>query len=365
MRRVPWWEPRLGEAPKALVASVVDSRFVNDGEVTAEFERRIARLLGCRHVVAVTSGTCALFAALKALDVGPGDEVVVPDATFIATANAVAMTGATAVLADIDAATLTLSPDAFARAITPRTKAVIPVHVSGRAADMDSILRIAGERGIEVVEDAAEAFMSKRGGRHLGTIGRMGCFSFSPLKVITTGQGGAVVTDDDGLHDRLRELKDQGRLVRSTGVDAVIPRVGYNFKLTNLQAALGLGQLDDLDWRMQQMRRLYRGYVKGLKGLNGVTFPGFRIEDGELPLWTDVLAERRDELDAFLAGRGIDCRRFWYPLHTQPYYRAADSGFPNATRAMAKALWLPAAFGLGDDDVAYVCESIRAFYGGA
>jgi perosamine synthetase len=242
---------------------------------------------------------------------------------------------------------------------------VIPVHVSGRAADMRSIMRIADERGIAVVEDAAEAFMSKANNRFLGTIGKLGCFSFSPLKVITTGQGGLVVTDDAALHARLREIKDQGRRVRSTGVDMTIAAVGYNFKLTNMQAALGLGQLDSLEWRLTQMRRLYRGYAKGLAGINQIALPGFKVEEGELPLWTDALAERRDALDGFLKRRGIDCRTFWRPIHTQPAYRASDSNFPHAVASMEKAIWLPAAFSLTDSDVARVCESIAEFYDGA
>jgi len=363
VKNIPWWEPEINDPEKRLVAKVLDSNFVNDGEVTTEFEDRIAKRIGCGYAVAVTSGTCAIYCALVALDIGPGDEVIVPDATFIATVNAVIMSGATPVLADIDPVALTLSPAAIVAAITPRTRAVMPVHVSGRAADMDAIVAIAEKHGIEVIEDAAEAFMSKVGGKYLGTIGRLGCFSFSPLKIITTGQGGLVVTDDERLHRRLREIKDQGRPVRSSGVDYDIPGIGYNFKLTNLQAAVGLGQLECLDWRMEQVRRVYRGYEQGLEGIDGITLPGFRIDEGELPLWTDVLAERRDELNEFLQARGMDCRKYWKPIHTQPCYAAADDRFPDTLDAMSRALWLPSSFNLTDDDVAAVSNAIREFYG--
>src|SRR6185295_1496107 len=158
-------------------------------DVTTEFERRMAAAFGSRHAVAVTSGTAALFLSLAGLGVGHGDEVIVPDVTFIATANAVTMTGATTVLVDVDPDTLTIDPDACARAITPRTKAVMPVHVSGRAAPIERIVEIAAARGIAVVEDAAEALRSRHRGRCLGTFGDAGCFSFSPNKTITTGQG--------------------------------------------------------------------------------------------------------------------------------------------------------------------------------
>ncbi len=364
IKTIPWWDPVIGDTEYRRVADVLASNFINDGRTTTEFENRIASLLGCKHAVAVTNGTSALFAAMAALGIGPGDEVIIPDATFIATANAVCMAGAMPVLADIEPLSMTLCPAAFERAITPRTKAVIPVHVSGRAADLESIVQIADSHGIALIEDAAEAFMSKVGGRYLGTAGMMGCFSFSPLKLITTGQGGMVVTDDEALHGRLRQIKDQGRPAHSSGTDDIIPSVGYNFKLTNLQAAVGLGQLETLDWRMERLARNYRFFDERLAEIDGIVIPGFRVDEGELPLWTDVLAERRDELADFLKARGIDCRRFWIPIHTQPSFRAGDKAFPNTIAAMPKALWLPAAFNLTDSELDYVCFHIRAFYEG-
>lgn len=225
-RAVPWWRPQVGPLEYGLVRDVLDSNFLNDGDVTTRFERDIARLVGARHAVGVTSGTTAISLALTALGVGPGDEVVVPDMTFIATANAVTLAGATPVLVDVDPRTLTMSPEALARAITGRTRAIVPVHVSGRSADMDAIGAIALDHGLAVVEDAAEALMSARGGRMLGTIGAAGCLSFSPNKTITTGQGGMVLTNDDAVHARLRELKDQGRPVRGTGETTCTRRWG-------------------------------------------------------------------------------------------------------------------------------------------
>ena len=282
--------------------------------------------------------------------------------TFIASANAVSMTGAVPVLVDVDPVRLTMSPDALMAAVTPRTKAIMPVHVSGRAADMVEIVRIAREHGLFVVEDAAEAFMSRTDGRYLGTIGDLGCFSFSPLKLITTGQGGMVVTDDAALHQRLRELKDQGRPRRSSGVDTVIPAVGYNFKLTNLQAALGIGQLGTIEWRVEHMGRVYRAYAEGLSGQNGITLPGFRVDDGEIPIWVDALVEDREDLNAFLKERHIDCRPFWNPIHTRPSYEASALRFPHASGSLPRAIWLPSAFVLTEGDIGRVCDAIRAFY---
>lgn len=364
LKTIPWWEPEIGEAERDLVVQVLASNFVNDGDVTTRFERRVVELLGCRYAVGVTNCTSAIFLALVAAGVGPGDEVIVPDATFIATANAVSMAGAKAVLVDIEPETLTMSAAAFADAITPRTKAVVPVHVSGRGADLDAIMAIAAANGVTVVEDAAEAFLSRRNGRALGTFGAMGCLSFSPMKLITTGQGGMVITDDDALHLRLRQLKDQGRSVRGTGGDDPHPIVGYNFKLTNLQAALGLGQLETLDRRMDHVRRMYSAYKGGLEGLNAVRVLPCDTEGGALPLWVDVIVERCAELVPFLRERGIDCRPFWHPIHTQPCYRLPDERFPVATEMLPKAVWLPSAFSVSEADVARVCETIREFLAG-
>jgi perosamine synthetase len=363
VKNLSWWVPQVGQYEHDLIADVLKSNYLNEGEVTARFEQSLAQLIGCKHVVAVTSGTSAIFLALAALGIGVGDEVIVPDVTFIATANAVTMAGARPILVDVDPLTLTMDPQAFLRAITPRTKAVVPVHVSGRGADLVSINEIAQRHQLYVVEDAAEAFMSKLDGKCLGTFGIAGCLSFSPNKTITTGQGGAVLTDDDHLARRLRELKDQGRAVRGTGGDDLHPSIGYNFKFTNVQAAIGLGQLHYLESRLERMKEIYRTYVKRLSSVEGLSLPGFQLQRGESPQWTDAFVDRREELDRFLAQNGIQCRRFWFPVHTQPPYRLADDDFPNSTSASRKALWLPSAFTLSEEDVDTVCQHIQHFLG--
>lgn len=362
MPNIPWWQPQVGERERALVVEVLASNFLNDGEVTTRFEHELAKLVGCRFAVGVTSGTAALFLALAACEIGPGDEVLVPDVTFVATANAVRLTGATPILVDIDPKTLTMDPLAAERAITPRTRALLPVHVSGRAANMPALLDLARRYGLAVVEDAAEALSSKRFGRCLGTFGIAGCVSFSPNKTITTGQGGVVFTNDEAVHIRLRELKDQGRAVRGTGGDDPHPVVGYNFKLTNLQAAVGLGQLERLPERIERLRTLYRRYYESLSEIPSIEFPGFAIEEGEVPQWVDILLDERDALDRRLTEQGIHCRRFWHPLHRLPPYRRPDSEFPIASRQAPRALWLPSAFTLTDREIDLVIAAIRDFY---
>jgi len=351
--------PEIGPEEYGQVKAVLDSNYLNDGAVTEEFERCIAKLVCAKYALSVTSGTAAITLALMGLDVKPGDEVIVPDITFVATANAVILAGARPVLVDVDRKTLNLDARVLARAITARTRAIVPVHVSGRAANMQDILAIAKQHGLCVVEDAAEAFMSRHMGRYLGTLGNAGCFSFSPNKTITTGQGGMIVTDDDHLFVRFRELKDQGRPVRGTGGDDVHHSIGFNFKFTNLQAAVGLAQLSYLEARLARMRRIYELYCAELSGLEGLQLPGFQLDKGESPQWTDAIVEERDALDSYLLTKNVHCRRFWFPIHSQAPYRQDDLLFPNSTALCPHAIWLPSAFTLSDDDVETVCGYIR------
>ena len=266
------------------------------------------------------------------------------------------------VLVDVDPSTMNISPKSFASAITSRTKAVIPVYVSGRAADLPAIIDIAEKREIYVVEDAAEGFMSKLNRRCLGTFGIAGCLSFSPNKIITTGQGGAILTNDDQLHVRLRELKDQGRPVRGTGGADIHNTVGYNFKLTNLQAAVGLGQLTSLDSRLRRMKEIYALYQQYLGDIKEISLFKFDISNGESPQWIDAIVEDRDRLDEYLVRKGIHCRKYWYPLHTQKPYRQSDERFPVSSRLSNKAIWFPSAFTLTDDDIRYVSSHIKGYY---
>jgi len=360
---IEWWEPQVGEKEKELLLQVLDSNFLNDGEFTTRFEQQLAELLGCKHAVAVTSGTSALFLALIANGIGHGDEVIVPDITFIATANAVVMAGAKPVLVDVDPQTLNISSHEIEKAITSKSKAILPVHVSGRPANLPSILKIAKDHDLIVIEDAAEALLSKLDGKYLGTHGKAGIISFSPNKTITTGQGGVILTDDDSLEVRLRELKDQGRPVRGTGGDDNHDRIGYNFKLTNMQAAIGIAQLDKLVNRTNRMKKNYLQYVEGLKDLEELDLFPFQVEKGEVPQWVDASTQRRDELLEYLQKRNIICRKFWFPLHAHKPYSLPDYQFPHSTEISSKAFWLPSSFLLSKTEIEQVCQQIRSFFG--
>lgn len=360
---VCWWMPEMGPHARRLVSQAVDANYPNEGKLSEEFERKIAGLTGSAHGVSASSGTAGLFLALKALGIGRGDEVLVPDLTFIATANAVELTGATPVLVDVDPATLCICPEAARKAVHGRTRAIVPVHVSGRGADMKSIMSLAREKGLFVVEDAAEALLSKKDDRFLGTYGECGVFSFSPNKAITTGQGGVVVTESASLAKKIHELKDQGRATRGTGGDDRHPVVGYNFKFTNIQAALGLAQLPLLEKRLARMRKIREQYGEGLPGTAGISLFPFDLETGEQPLWTDAKADHRSALTQHLSAKGMGTRNFWHPLHTQKPYRRDNRFFPAASSLIGKLLWLPSAFSLSRGQIAAVVKAIRDFHG--
>lgn len=360
-KRVDWWTPVLGSREKELVCEVIDSNFPNDGEYTATFERRIAELCGIPYAVAVTSGTAAVFLGLVACGVGAGDEVLVPDITFIATANAVRLAGAVPVLVDVSPDDFCMDPACAEAASTKRTKAIVPVHVNGRAAPLPALRELARRRGLRIVEDAAEALGSRAHGTALGTLGDVGCFSFAATKTITAGQGGMVVTKDPSLHQRLRELKDQGRPVRGTGGADDHLSVGYNFKFTNLQAAVGLAQLEDLPRRLEHLRWLYRVYREELADTPRIRVVDVDLEDGECPQWIDAIVDDRDSLHDYLLAHNVHTRKYWYPVHRQPPYQCGDESFSNSTRVSYSALWLPSALTLTADDVHYVCQLIRSW----
>jgi perosamine synthetase len=360
-KKIAWWIPQIGKNEYAYIQEVLEKSYPNEGYLTKQFEDKICELLNCKYAVTTTSGTTALFLALKALGIGHGDQVLVPNITFIATANAVKMAGAEPVLVDVDKTTANICTESLEKAITPQTKAVIPVHVSGRGADMETINALAKQYNLYVVEDAAEAFMSKHKGHYLGTWSDAGCFSFSPHKIITTGQGGVVVTNNEAIYKQLILLKDHGRPVKGTGGDDTHHCVGYNLKFTNLQAAVGLGQLELLNERIEHLTSTYKIYKNLLQEVPHVTLFDFDIENGEVPLWTDGIFNQRNDLQTVFKKAGIDARNYWHPLNTQPPY-FTEKKFPISSMISPHSLWLPSNFTLTTKEIKYIVENIKRFY---
>ncbi|MBU6446998.1 MAG: DegT/DnrJ/EryC1/StrS family aminotransferase, partial [Verrucomicrobia bacterium] len=335
------------------------SQYINDGEVTAQFEQAVANFIGCKHCVAVTSGTAAIALSLMALGIGPGDEVIVPDFTFIATANAVRLTGAEVKLVDIEPVRFTIDPNRIRSAIGPRTKAIIPVDVNGRGADYAAIESIAKECGLAVICDSAEALGSKYQGKYLGTYGDAGCFSFSANKTVSSGQGGMVATNKPEVYHRLKELKDHGRRFGGTGGNDLHPVMGYNFKYTNLQAAIALAQFGKIEKRLQHFQQRDQWYRTALEFCEGITLPLLHTDTGEVRQWTDLLCLDRSRLEELFHKEAIDCRPFWLPLHRQKPYLLPDVGFENTIQISAQGLWLPSFFDITKEDIHRVAAVIH------
>jgi perosamine synthetase len=356
---IAWFGPHLTGRELARLRDVLDRQYVNDGPLAREFERSVAARVGTRHAVAVTSGTVAIALALMAAGIGPGDEVLVPDLTFVATANAVRLAGATVRLVDVEPVRFGVDPDAVEAAIGPRTRALVTVDVNGRGADYSRLEPICQKAGLVLICDAAEALGSRFAGRMLGSFGLAGCFSFSANKTITAGQGGMIVTDSDALHDRLRELKDQGRRTGGTGGDDDHPVLGFNFKFTDLQAAVALAQLDELDDRLDAAVRRDRSYGERLANQPGLRLPP-QSEPGEVRQWTDVLIEDRAAVAAALDAANIGCRNFWHPVHRQPPYRADDRAFPHTIAVAGQGLWLASRLDMTESDIERVSATVVA-----
>lgn len=359
---IPWWHPKLGEKEKENLAKVIDSQFPNHGIYTVEFEKQVAAICNMPHAVAVTSGTAAIFLSLKAADVSYGDEVIIPDITFIATAHAVSLTGATPVIVDVRKDNLTIDVEKVREAITEKTKAVIPVHLSGRGTSIQKLAELCKEKKLFLIEDAAESFGSISYGNPLGSFGFAGCISFTATKLLTTGQGGVVVVRDEETYYKIRALRDHGRPNRGTGSTDIHDTIGYNFKFTDLQASVGLAQLEQLNERLIQQKHLYHTYKRLLSEVEEISLLPFATETGESPLWVDAVAKDRDNLLNFLSNEGIETRKFWYPVHQQKPYKQDDALFPVATEVSKEAFWLPSALSLVEEDIEFVCEKIKEFY---
>lgn len=353
---IPWFGPEMTGNELSRLHRVLDSNYINDGPLTREMEKKIANYCGANHGVAVTSGTMAITAALMALGIGVGDEVLVPDLTFIATANAVTLTGATVVLVDVEPERFCIDIEACRKALTSKTKAIVAVDVNGRGADYGHLQPFCLDHGLKLVCDAAEALGSKYDGKAIGSFGEAACFSFSANKTVTTGQGGMVLTNDPGVAQRLIELKDQGREKRGTGGDDCHSSLGFNFKFTDLQAAVGLSQFAVVEERLSKMQNRDRLYVEALGGLKSICLPDFHSQLGEVRQWMDILVQQKRTLIQVLERHGIGVRAFWHPLHTQAPYANNPEKFPVASDISRRGLWLPSSFSITSEQIKFVAS---------
>ncbi len=363
--KIPVNEPVIAPESKRAVLEALETGWISSaGPAILRFEQEFAAFVGMKHGIAVMNGTAALHLALASLRIGPGDEVIVPDFTMIATVTAVMYTGATPVFVDVDRETFAMDPMQVALSVTPRTKAILPVHLYGHSADMDPILAIARKHELAVVEDAAEVHGATYKGKQCGSMGLMNCFSFYANKLITTGEGGMVVTNDDALAARAKCLRD---LAHSPEKRFVHTDLGFNYRMTNLQAALGVGQLAHLDEYVQKKQWMARRYSEELSSIRGLRLPITKDYATNVYWMYAVLVEdacgiTRDELRSRLLERGIDTRDFFYPCHRQPFlstHPQAKTSFPISEDIAARGFYLPSGLALTEEQLSAVCTAVR------
>lgn len=362
MIKFPVSEPEIGRRELAYVTECVKTGWISSlGPFVGRFERAMADVCGVRYAVATANGTVALHLALVALGVSRGDEVIVPDLTFVATANAVAYTGAKVVLADIDPHSWNLDPAGLEARITARTKAIIPVHLYGHPCEMQAINAIARRYRVKVIEDAAEAHGAEYQGHMIGSLSDISTFSFYANKTVTTGEGGMCLTDDRRLAERMRFLKDHAM---SRTRRYFHPEIGFNYRLTALQAAVGVAQVERLPTTLQRKRKIAQWYRNGLTGVPGITLPpeAHGVQNSYWMYSVLIGPEyglSRDELGRRLKKRGIDTRPFFWPLHLLPAYKSRRR-FPGAERTSAQGINLPSSPKLSRADVEEISKTIKS-----
>jgi perosamine synthetase len=361
VRKISVASPVIGETEKRYVADCLDSSWISSiGKYLSRFEEAFAEFCEVKHAITTNNGTTALHLALVALGIGPGDEVIVPTLTFVATANAVRYCGATPVFVDCDEETLNIDVRVIESKITARTRAIIPVHLYGHPADMDPILELAKKYNFHVIEDAAEAHGAKYRGRTVGSIGTCASFSFYGNKIVTTGEGGMVTTDDDELAAKLR-------LYRGQGMDPNRrywhPVIGYNYRMTNIAAAIGCAQLERVGEALAHRKRLAAWYSSELSQIPGLVLP-VQKDYAEHVYWMftvllpECTAETRDLVRELLESRGVETRPVFYPMHLLPPYEEDSGRYPKATQISTRGLNLPTHELLTQADVAYISEQL-------
>jgi perosamine synthetase len=361
-RLIPVSAPTMTGREAEYVQDCVESTWISSrGKYIARFERRFTELCKAEHAVACNTGTAALHLAMLALAIGPGDEVIVPTLTYVATANAVRYCGADVTFVDSLPESWNLDPSDVARKIGPRTRAIVAVHLYGEPADLTPLLEISAARGVTLIEDAAEAHGARYRGRPVGAIGTIGTFSFYGNKIVTTGEGGMVVTNDAALAERATLFRGQGQAFDRTFWH---PVVGYNYRMTNIEAAIGLAQLEGLNDNIAHRRSISSRYRLNLAGVRGLTFQDEGDDSYSANWLVGVVlpvqsAAQRDGVAAELREWGIETRPFFYPIHSMPPYLEQNARtLPVAEGLSSRGLCLPTWAGLTDEDVDYVSERL-------
>jgi perosamine synthetase len=349
----PWYDEKEINAVHEYLKS---GAWIMEHKRTRELGQMIANYTGAKFCSILPNGTLTLWAALAVLDIGPGDEVIVPDYTMVATTNAVRLSGAKPVFVDISRKNLCLDLELTRKAITPRTKAIMLVSINGRCPEVKEFAELAKEKNIYLIEDAAQSLGSRVDGKHLGTFGVFGSFSFSMPKVITMGQGGALITDDEEKYKKLLMFKNFGR---EEGAPDDYKILGYNLKFSDLQAVFGIEQMKKLEFRVNRKKEIFNLYKKLLSGNKNVEFIETSPETS--PWFIDILVSDPDDLAKYLKESNVGTRRFYPSIHDLPFYNLPGD-FPVSKEVARRGLWLPSASNLKDEQISYVCRKINEYY---
>ncbi|VVB74522.1 Aspartate aminotransferase [uncultured archaeon] len=355
---IPQIQPWIDEEELAEVVEVMKSTWLTEYKKTAKFEEMFKELTGAKYAYAFSNGTVTLFTALKVLGIGEGDEVIVPSITFTATINPILLLGAKPVLVDIDKDTFCMNADLIEEKITSKTKAIMPAHLYGQSADMEKIMKIAKKHKLFVIEDAAQAVGVKFNGKHAGTFGEYGSFSFYGNKTVTTGEGGMLVTNDKKLADAAYRFKNHGRLEKGVFVHE---QIGMNFSFTEMQAAVGIAQLNKLERIIKRKQEIREIYMRELSGVKGITFPKIHPKCSPVHWFTNIIVKDAEALSNALKKREIQTRRFFFPIYKQPCYKEMGfkGKFPVADFAYTCGLSLPSSAIIKNEDILTVCSAIK------
>lgn len=359
----PVSEPTITNREIEYVTKAVKSGWVSSlGEYITQFEKQFSEFVGTKYAISCSNGTVGLHLAMLSAGINSGDEVIVPDLTFVATANAVSYLRAIPVFADVDPLNWCINPNSIKKIITRKTKAIIPVHLYGYPADMKAIMKIANEFGLIVFEDAAEAHGAEIDGKRVGSFAKCGVFSFYGNKIITTGEGGMITTNDKALHDRAKYLRDHAMSKKKRYWHT---EIGYNYRITNIQAALGLAQLHRIDSIIKKKFQIYHWYKKYLGSTDLITLNPTR-EGVKNVFWmvSIILSEKvkitRDELMKKLREKKIDSRPFFYPISQLPMYKKGLVN-PVAYNISKRGMNLPSSYNLSEPDVKFISKQLLEF----
>ena len=359
MAKINWWQTEFTTGEAAAAAKAINEGRLSQGELVAEFEFRLGEYLGVRNVVATTSGSDALLLSLWAANVHPGDEVLLPNRTWIATAHAVSLLGAIPVFVDTDVDFPVLSLLDLKNKMTSRTKAVIPVHLNGRNAHIDEVVEFGETHGIKVIEDAAQALGSKDGsGSYLGTKSLAGCFSLSVAKVISSGQGGFIATNHDDFALKLRAMRTHG--VENVTEPGEWGMLGFNFRFTDVLASIALEQLKKLELRLSRLREIYNRYEVGMRGLTKIRIIPLNLDGGEVGPYIEILGDERESLVKYLTRHGIETRKFYPDLDTARYFQDTKEN-PNSRIFGSDGLYLPSGPSLTNESIDFVLSVLASF----